>query len=355
MLDSLHRRPLGVAVASYLDALTRGRVPAGSEGVRRIADVAWRELASASETGTQVTDRLYARLDEDELGSVRARLSEAELRALDEAEGVERKRLTLALSALHDIAPVLERTGLRSPEPPREVHAVVRADERPRAAGGSYYYADLVAEAVESGGRPFEPGTRVLDFGCSSGRVVRVLSAAFPETEWHGCDPLPGAIEWASGELTGVHFQASEREPPLLYPDASFDVVFAISIWSHFGEAAALRWFTEMRRVLRPGAILVFTSHGNHSLVHYRAARQRPTHDLVAVAGELRARGFAHRPIVGKAESAHGIGGQDWGLSWLSTEWVLAKLCPAWSVVDFKPGRAEGNQDVFVLELSQAP
>ena len=43
--------------------------------------------------------------------------------------------------------------------------------------------------------RPIRHG---LDFGCSSGRVVRVLATAYPNVSWHGCDPNRPAIEWAN-------------------------------------------------------------------------------------------------------------------------------------------------------------
>ena len=95
-----------------------------------------------------------------------------------------------------------------------------------------------------------------LDFGCSSGRVVRVLAAAFPELDWHGCDPIPDAIEWARANLPGIAFERSPEYPPLPYADGQFDFAFAISIWSHFAEGAALDWLREMHRVLRPGGRL---------------------------------------------------------------------------------------------------
>ena len=40
----------------------------------------------------------------------------------------------------------------------------------------------------------------------------------------------------------------------------------------------------------------------------------------------------------------------DWGTAFLSPEWLLAKLTPQWSVALFRPGRVEGNQDLYVLE-----
>ena len=47
------------------------------------------------------------------------------------------------------------------------------------------------------------------NFGCSSGRVVRVLQAAFPQTRWYGCDPLESSINWAKRHLPATLASAS--------------------------------------------------------------------------------------------------------------------------------------------------
>ena len=44
--------------------------------------------------------------------------------------------------------------------------------------------------------------------------------------------------------------------------------MFAISIWSHFAEDAALDWLTEMHRIIRPGGRLLITTHGEQTITH---------------------------------------------------------------------------------------
>ena len=143
----------------------------------------------------------------------------------------------------------------------------------PLAAGGTPYYADIVTAALAGGGTDLgDPTTRLagLDFGCSSGRVVRVLAAAYPDTvAWHACDPIASSIEWAQRSLPGIEFELSPQEPPLPYADDAFDFVFAISIWSHFGERAGVAWLDEMHRVIGPSGLFVLTTHGSQSIAHY--------------------------------------------------------------------------------------
>src|ERR1700749_274624 len=103
----------------------------------------------------------------------------------------------------------------------------------------------MVADALESVGASLHAGARALDFGCSSGRVVRVLAAAFPEVRWYGCDPNEPAVEWAAAAMPSASFFVNGDEPPLPLGDGSLDVVYAVSIWSHFAPALGLRWFDE--------------------------------------------------------------------------------------------------------------
>jgi SAM-dependent methyltransferase len=217
------------------------------------------------------------------------------------------------------------------------------------AAGGSMYYADLVADALRQAGLDPAKTSSALDFGCSSGRVVRVLAAAFPDTEWHGCDPIAPAIEWAQANLAGIEFAVSPERPPLPYEDGQFDFVFAISIWSHFAEAAGLAWLEEMRRIVRPGGVLVMTTHGYQSIRHDEERGLRGAGQLAEVSTALYERGFWFKNEFGAAGD-HGVTDPEWGTAFMTSEWLLARATPRWHLAAFAPGRVEDNQDLYVLE-----
>jgi SAM-dependent methyltransferase/glycosyltransferase involved in cell wall biosynthesis/GT2 family glycosyltransferase len=258
---------------------------------------------------------------------------------------VDRKRLTLALGVYYGDPMVLEQTGLSAAMPGRDIHHL---GDGPLAAGGSIYHADLVADALSSCGVELRAGMRILDFGCSSGRVVRVLANAYPEIEWHGCDPNAAAIAWAAENLAGIQFMTSPIRPPLNYERASFDAVYAISIWSHFAEEAALGWLDEIHRIVGPDGMLLVTTHGYNALAgttgqELYSGRQRE------IVRALESSGYWFDPIFGE-QGDDGIVDRGWGLSFLTSEWMLTRASPKWRVVGFAPGRNEGNQDVFVLE-----
>ncbi|MGI8597390.1 MAG: methyltransferase domain-containing protein [Thermoleophilaceae bacterium] len=310
------------------------------------------------------TERLHARLARPDLDELEARLRASDerielpvtpgaeprrplLRELWEgAQPPERERLSLAFGLHLGVPGFAERTGLPAALPPGDVHAMTRS---PLAAGGSYYHADLVVDALASVGSELAAGARVLDFGCSSGRVVGVLAVAFGEVEWHGCDPIERSVEWGRATWPGVEFASQPERPPLRYDDDSFDLVYAISVWSHFAERPALAWFEEMRRVLRPGGALVFTTHGLQSCSYYGERLMRSTRSLIEIRSALYDRGFWFAPESGGIEE-WGLEDPEWGMAFMTAEWVVEHLCPAWRVAEFAAGRNEENQDVYVLE-----
>src|SRR5262249_14848680 len=56
---------------------------------------------------------------------------------------------------------------------------------------------------------------------------------------------------------------------PLRYRDASFDLVYAFSVFTHLPESLQLAWMGELRRVLRPGGYLLISLHGEGHVTKY--------------------------------------------------------------------------------------
>ena len=298
-----------------------------------------------------VSRLLYERLDRDDiLRAQRQMLESPDFQNLSPAtvDPATSRMLTLHAGMWHRIDQIAEKTGLRPDWPPDEVHAMARGA---LAAAGGLYEADLVAGALGSVGVEIARLERGLDFGCSSGRVVRVLSAAYPEVDWLGCDPNADAVTWAKEHLPGIEFFLSGDHPPLAVEARSLNLVFGISIWSHFEPELGLEWFEEMRRVLAPGGYLVMTTHGLTSVAHYAANGLRTREQCEEIADALYRRGWWYAPEFGDAGD-WGVLNPGWGTAFLSPEWMLAELSPRWTVLEFAPGRNAGNQDVYVLQAT---
>jgi SAM-dependent methyltransferase len=110
-------------------------------------------------------------------------------------------------------------------------------------------------------GHSLERCADALDFGCGCGRTIRWLIERFPRTAFWGADVDPAAVAWCERHLQ-AHFAANAALPPLPFPPASFDCVYAISVFTHLRAEHQQTWLAEFQRVLRPGGILLLSLHG---------------------------------------------------------------------------------------------
>ena len=101
-------------------------------------------------------------------------------------------------------------------------------------------------------------GCSALDFGCGAGRVLRHFAPEAYLCEFHGCDIDEPAIAWAGKHLSPpFNLFLSGEMPPLKRPNASFDLIWATSVFTHLVHETWSSWMLELHRLLRPGGILM--------------------------------------------------------------------------------------------------
>jgi len=79
-----------------------------------------------------------------------------------------------------------------------------------------------------------------------------------------GTDANPKPIEWDRQNLPCIEFNHNELQPPLSYKNQSFDLIYALSVFTHIPLAWQGAWLDELHRVLRPGGYLLCTFHGEN-------------------------------------------------------------------------------------------
>jgi len=142
---------------------------------------------------------------------------------------------------------------------------------RVAGATGEYLKTGLeVAERIDAlasrGGFAWPDGARVLDFGCGPGRVITALQPRHPNAVFHGSDIDPEAIAWDQANLAhAAAFAVNGHAPPLPYSDAEFDFIYSISIFTHLPEDHQFAWLADLRRVLKPGGLLLTTTMNPYS------------------------------------------------------------------------------------------
>ena len=115
------------------------------------------------------------------------------------------------------------------------------------------------------------PNGNVLDLGCGIGRMALPLTQYLDDDGGYiGVDVHPEGIEWCRQNIAGRYrnfrFIRLDIQHPLYnpagtlngaslqlpFPDATFDLVAVISVFTHLGEAELLNYAKEIRRILKP-------------------------------------------------------------------------------------------------------
>ncbi len=108
---------------------------------------------------------------------------------------------------------------------------------------------------------------RVAEWGCGPARLIRHLTEirGFERVELLGYDYNPETIYWCRKNFVDISFHKCHLEPPLSADSNTFDCIYALSVFTHLSEKMHYAWMDELFRVLKPGGILIFTTHGNNS------------------------------------------------------------------------------------------
>jgi SAM-dependent methyltransferase len=153
---------------------------------------------------------------------------------------------------------------------------------------------------------------RVLDFGCGCGRILRWLARRYPTTRFSGADVDGTAIEWCIRNLPGSVFVKSGPEPPLPFESDYFDVVYCFSVFTHLDELMQDIWLAEIRRIVKPGGIVILTVHGHNAV----EGLDQPG------AEELRRSGFLHR----RSRKLSGLVPEWYNTTWHSEDYIVNRL-----------------------------
>lgn len=101
----------------------------------------------------------------------------------------------------------------------------------------------------------------VLDFGCSTGRVIRHFAAQTEIPEIWGSDINARHIRWLFENMPHtVKPLFNHCIPTLPIPDHSIDVVFAFSVFTHI-DTFETCWLAELRRILADDGMAYLTVH----------------------------------------------------------------------------------------------
>jgi SAM-dependent methyltransferase len=124
-------------------------------------------------------------------------------------------------------------------------------------------HADIIADLVNEHIRAGE--IHVCEWGCGPARVIQHLVNLPKYTKVHllGTDYNKETIAWCQRHVKGIEFIPNRLEPPLSIGSSTLDCVYAISVFTHLSKEMHYLWIDELFRVLKPGGLLIFTTHGD--------------------------------------------------------------------------------------------
>lgn len=192
--------------------------------------------------------------------------------------------------------------------------------------------AGSIRTLLERNGLALDRSGPLLDFGCGCGRVVRHFGAS--GVAIHGTDLNPALVTWCRRHLLIGAFVTNALDPPLAFDDGRFGLVYALSVFTHLSEPLQFAWMQELRRVLRPGGHLVFSTHG--------------TGHVAELGPEDRERFAAGQLVLRRADRQ----GTNVCGAYHPEAYVRERLARGFSIVDFVPEGASGNprQDLWLLQ-----
>lgn len=119
-----------------------------------------------------------------------------------------------------------------------------------------------IRELLASVGRDVYSFNHVLDFGCGCARVLRCFADRPPSCRLFGTDIDPVAVAWCRRHLDFAEFDTNGPLPPTRYAAGTFDLIYAVSVFTHLDEEMQFAWLRELKRIAQPGGVLILSVHG---------------------------------------------------------------------------------------------
>lgn len=224
----------------------------------------------------------------------------------------------------------LGEDGLPLPSPDL-IHLVAGTPEVAWFIQGGARAAESIRGALMANGIDLNSMRSILDFGCGCGRVVRHW-VRLPARVC-GSDSNGRLIRWCRRNLPFATFATNGARPPLAYGEGQFDLVYALSVFTHLPEHMQRSWMAELHRVTRLGGYVLISLHGERYL-----AQLTPDERRRFEAGQLVVRG-ADAPGRNECGAYH------------PAAYVRSVLAEGFRLIDHIPEGATGNphQDLVLL------
>jgi SAM-dependent methyltransferase len=174
----------------------------------------------------------------------------------------------------------------------------------------------------------------ILDFASGYGCVTRHLPVLFPKAHIAASDIHPAAVDFIRDKI-GTKAILSSHVPEQFSPEQTFDLIFALSFFSHISDVTWGRWLHALFTTLNPGGLLIFTTHGIKSFPCFPPD------------AKLDERGYY---FLGHSEQDD-LDGAEYGSAITSRDYVFRQIavCRGARLLEYEEGVWYGRQDFYVV------
>lgn len=190
----------------------------------------------------------------------------------------------------------------------------------------------------------------ILDFGAGSGRVVLRFAEENPNYMVYCCDVDNESVEYIKLNSTPNCIPSTNNYiPPLDYNSGMFDVIYAVSVWSHFPKDLGIEWLKEMKRVLREGGIIII-SFASYRTLDYWKEKGSLLKDITVEEFENKKFVFKEYHELANAITIFpGIAGKgSWGDALIHPDFIEANWSKYFEIIGYS--QLPGVQDLVILK-----
>jgi len=187
-------------------------------------------------------------------------------------------------------------------------------------------------------GRPLH-GARILEYGYGYGRLTRMLLRYSDPAAIFGCDVAQRSLDWAAEfRLPGTYALVEELPSKLPFGGASFDVIYAFSVFTHLSERVTRAAINLLAGALSANGLLAVTI---RPAGFWKVAGNMSADDIAQKMTEHAQAGFAfvpHSKDFGKTSMSFAwlrrefpeldIVGYDWAMN--DAQQIVVYLRPNW-------------------------
>lgn len=314
-------RPNGERQLGLWTVASRFEISPRIDGIAHLSSSAWRPSASGG-------------VDECASGDLTVHRIGGGGRMLGALRQRAKRQVKIAVANISDrFAPHTAADGL--PIPPRAFRDMVRIGDHSAqtflAQGESV--ATAVRSAAHKAGFRIAGEHRVFEWGCGCGRVIRHLRSSVNYLA--GCDVDADLVGWVQENIDQDRFFTSCYMPPLPLDDATFDLVYSISVFTHIDQKAGDAWITELARITRPTGLLIISVLADQAIETFRITERAD-------------RGIK-RSWLGNSETP-----AKYMDTYVNVPWLIGHWADKVDLLLHLPKAIRGKQDLLVFKPKQA-